>query len=108
MTKAEFETILSDLTSAKNELNRLHLEMQTARAKSYLEIKKYPGKYGLEKATENSIEAIVNTNTEIIELENKIIEAKHKQSVCFAKYDLSKYEIDMMKSENEISQNGGQ
>ncbi|GHT12501.1 hypothetical protein FACS1894170_07400 [Planctomycetales bacterium] len=93
MTKDEFEIILNDLTAAKDNLNRLNLELQRVRSKLYLEIKRSPAKYGLDKATEEAIKAVITVNAEVIELEGKILEAKHWQGICFERYDLAKFEL---------------
>ena|GEM_PF-7007905 len=97
MTVQEFEVILNELTEARDALNKLQLDLQTAKAERYLSVKQHPAKYGLEKATENTIEAVINTSADILEQENAVIAAKRRQGECFAKYDLAKYELDLAK-----------
>ena len=97
MTAQEFELIVNELTEARNALAKLQLELQTERAKLYLDVVRHPSRYGIDKTTKDPVDAVVNSATNIIELENSIVEAKRRQGECFAKYDLAKYEIDSAK-----------
>jgi hypothetical protein len=98
ITKEEYKKILDELSAERYRVARTKLELQNHRAALYLKIKRYPQNFGLEKATENSIEAVINLDEKTIELEHELLEATDGLNLTYAKYDLVKFEIDTQRS----------
>ncbi|GHT32473.1 hypothetical protein FACS1894214_4340 [Planctomycetales bacterium] len=99
LTTEQYKSILSELTAVRYRVERLNFDIKVHKANLYQKIRRCPQNFGLEKATENSIEAVITLDDKTVELEHELLEAKDNLNLTYNKYDLARFEIDKMKNE---------
>jgi len=72
------------LGDARRELDEAKSSFDLVKAEMYLEVRSNPGKFGLEKVTEKSLEAVVLSQNEYGQAQNEVIQAKHKVDILGA------------------------
>ncbi|GHT26846.1 hypothetical protein FACS18942_05070 [Planctomycetales bacterium] len=99
LTIEEYKQVLSELTAVRYRVDRLNFDIKVHKANLYQKIRRCPQNFGLEKATENSIEAVITLDDKTVELEHELLEARDALNLVYNKYDLVKFEIESKKNE---------
>jgi hypothetical protein len=72
------------LADAKQEYDHFRIEANLHRAEVELEIRSDPAEFGIEKVTEGTVKAVLESNDGVVSNDRKVVDAKHKVAVLEA------------------------
>jgi hypothetical protein len=98
-----FYEAMDALVEAKDKTLRTKAAFDLAEAELSLAIRKDPGSFGLEKATENSIGAAVIVNPKYRKAQEAYFDAKHEMDVCDVKVAALEQKKSMLESRVKLA-----